>query len=61
MRGFDCVHEAHEDIHFSAESDEGLVEQIREHRDQYHPEITDDEIRSLVTTGAYDEEQPASA
>lgn len=61
MRGFDCVHEAHEDVHFSAETDEGLIDQIRQHRDQYHPEIPDDQIRELVTAGAYDENQPATA
>jgi hypothetical protein len=61
MRGFDCVHEAHEDIHFSAETDEELVEQVRQHRDQYHPEIADTQLREMVTAGAYDEQQPASA
>ena len=61
MRGFDCVHDAHEDIHFSAETDDELVDQIRQHRDQYHPEITDSEIREMVTAGAYDEEQAASS
>jgi hypothetical protein len=61
MRGFDCVHEAHEDVHFSAETDEELIEQVRPHRDEYHAEITDTQIREMVTAGAYDEEQPASA
>jgi hypothetical protein len=55
MRAFDCVHEAHEDIHFSAQNDEELVDQIRQHRDQYHPEISDDQIREFVSSGAYDE------
>ena len=61
MRGFDCVHEAHEDIHFSAETDDELIEQVRQHRDQYHPEIADTQIREMVTAGAYDEEQSASS
>jgi hypothetical protein len=56
MRAFDCVHEAHEDVHFSAENDEGLIDQIRQHRDQYHQEISDEQIREMVTAGAYDEE-----
>jgi hypothetical protein len=60
MRGFDCVHEAHEDVHFSADSDDDLVEQIRQHRDQFHPEIGDDQIREMVTAGAYDEGEEAS-
>ena len=55
MRAFDCVHEAHEDVHFTAETDEDLVEQIRQHRDQHHPEITDEQIREFVSTGAYEE------
>jgi hypothetical protein len=55
MRALDCVHEAHEDMHFSAESDEDLVEQVRKHRDQYHPEMSDDDVRSAVAAGAYDE------
>jgi predicted small metal-binding protein len=61
MRAFDCVHEAHEDVHFSAENDEELVDQIRQHRDQYHPEISDDQIREMVTAGAYDEGGGAAA
>jgi len=62
MRAFDCSHESHEDVHFSAENDEDLVEQIRQHRDQYHPEIGDEQIRDMVTAGAYDEDagQPAT-
>jgi len=61
MRGFDCVHEAHEDVHFSAETDEELIEQIRQHRDQFHSEISDGEIREMVTAGAYDEEQQVAS
>jgi hypothetical protein len=55
MRGLDCVHEAHENMHFTAEDDEGLVRQVMEHRDQYHPEMTDDQAREIVATDAYDE------
>jgi hypothetical protein len=56
MRAFDCVHESHADVHFTAESDEALIEQIRQHRDQFHAEISDEQIREMVTAGAYDEE-----
>jgi predicted small metal-binding protein len=55
MRAFDCVHEDHEDMHFTGSTDQELTQRIREHRDQYHPEINDDEIDSLVASGAYDE------
>ncbi len=61
MRAFDCVHESHEDIHFSAANDEELIEQIQQHRDQYHAEIGDDQIREMVTAGAYDEDGSASS
>ena len=56
MRAFDCVHEAHADVHFTAENDEALLEQIRKHRDEFHTEISDEQIREMVTAGAYDEE-----
>ena len=60
MRGFDCSHEAHEDVHFTAEDDEGLIEQVRQHRDEYHREISDEQIREMVTAGAYEEEPSAA-
>jgi predicted small metal-binding protein len=55
MRAFDCSHEAHEDMHFTASSDDELLDQIKRHRDEYHTEISDDQITELVTQGAYDE------
>jgi hypothetical protein len=55
MRALDCVHEDHEDMHFTGADDQELTSRIREHRDQYHPEITDDEVDSLVAASAYDE------
>jgi len=56
MRAMDCSHPAHaEDAHFTADTDDDLIEQVKRHRDQYHPEITDDQVRELVTANAYDE------
>jgi hypothetical protein len=55
VRAFDCVHPAHEDIHFTGANDDDLVEQIQRHRDEHHPEIKDEEIREFVAQGAYDE------
>ena len=55
MRALDCVHDAHEDIHFTGESDDDLITQVREHRDQYHPEMSDDDVRNIVAASAYDE------
>jgi hypothetical protein len=61
MRAFDCSHERHEDVHFAANDDEGLIQQIRQHRDEYHPEISDDQIREMVSSGAYDEDEAPAA
>jgi hypothetical protein len=55
MRAFDCSHPAHEDIHFTGASDDELLDQIKRHRDEYHPELTDDQIGEFVAQGAYDE------
>ena len=55
MRAMDCIHEAHDDIHFTAETDDDLVEQIRRHRDEHHPELTDEQVQEIVAANAYDE------
>jgi hypothetical protein len=55
MRALDCVHEAHDDIHFTAGTDDGLIDQVKQHRDEFHPDMTDDEVREIVAEGAYDE------
>jgi hypothetical protein len=55
MRGMDCVHDAHEDMHFTADTDDELFEQVRQHRDEHHPEITDDQIREMVAANSYEE------
>ena len=55
MRGMDCSHETHEDVHFSAASDEELISQVQQHRDQYHPEMSDGDVRQIVAQNAYDE------
>lgn len=56
VRALDCSHPAHEDIHFTAEKDDDLFRKIQEHRDQYHTEMTDDEIRQDILPNAYDEQ-----
>ena len=55
MRAMDCVHDAHEDVHFTAENDDDLMEQVRRHRDEFHSELSDDQIREHVAANAYDE------
>ena len=55
MRAMDCQHPDHEDIHFTANDDDELYQKIRQHRDEYHEEINDDQIRELISAQAYDE------
>ncbi len=55
MRALDCIHEEHENMHFTADDDDALLQRVKEHRDQYHPDITDDDISQLVASSAYDE------
>ena len=55
MRGFDCSHPAHEDMHLSGANDEELIQNAFQHRDQYHPEFSDEQIRDIVTANARDE------
>jgi hypothetical protein len=42
-------------MHFTANDDQELIADIQQHRDQYHTEITDEQIREMVTASAYDE------
>lgn len=56
MRSLDCrAPGTHDDMHITAASDEELIARVQEHRDQYHDEITDDQIKELVASSAYDE------
>lgn len=56
MRALDCrAPGTHDDMHITAGSDEELIARVQEHRDQYHDEITDDQIKDLVASSAYDE------
>ena len=56
MRALDCSHPAHEEqMHFTAADDEALLARVKQHRDEYHPEMSDDEIREIVAQGAYEE------
>jgi hypothetical protein len=56
MRALDCVHEAHEDMHFTAQTDGELMEQVQRHRDEFHREMTDEQLREYIAANAYDEE-----
>ena len=55
MRAMDCVHDDHETMHFTGADDEELTRRIKEHRDEFHPEITDEQVGELVAANAHDE------
>ena len=55
MRALDCIHPAHEDLHATAETDEELVEKVRAHIAQAHPDMSPDQAGDIVAEGAYDE------
>ena len=55
MRGFVCSHPAHEDMHMSGQDDEELLQNTLRHRDEYHPELSDEQIGEIVTVNAKDE------
>jgi ATP sulfurylase len=60
MVAFDCVLETHEAVQFTAKSHQELAAKIRQHRDEYHPEISDDKLREMLTMGTYDPEARAT-
>jgi hypothetical protein len=55
MRAMDCSHPAHDDMHFTGATDDELFEQVSRHRDEYHMELTDDQLRETIAKSAYDE------
>lgn len=55
MRAMDCKHPAHDDVHFTAGTDDELFEQVKRHRDEHHPELSDDQLRETIAQSAYDE------
>jgi hypothetical protein len=55
MRAIDCKEPPHEEMHFTGATDDELISQLMMHRDEYHPEVTDDQLRQSVAQTAYDE------
>ena len=55
MRAMDCSDASHDDIHFTGADDDDLIRQVKQHRDEYHPEMNDDDVRQVVAQNAYDE------
>jgi GMP synthase-like glutamine amidotransferase len=54
---FDCVHDVHENAQFTAETRQQLIESVLRHFDQYHPEVSEEEVNELVDASAYDPER----
>ncbi len=55
MRGLDCVHPAHDDVHVTADTDEELEQIVRQHISELHPDMTPDQAMEIVAQNAYDE------
>jgi ATP-dependent DNA ligase len=53
MLAFDCIHETHEDAQLTAATRRELVEKVREHFGQYHPEVSEKEVDDIVEASAY--------
>ncbi len=54
MRALDCSM-GHDTIHFSAETDEELMQKVRDHAAQAHPELGEDQLREMFTQMVHDE------
>jgi hypothetical protein len=56
MRALDCSDPSthSQDMHFTAEDDEQLFTKIKKHASEYHPQMTDEGIRDVIVSNAYD-------
>lgn len=54
MRAIDCS-EGHDTIHFSAETDEELMDKVRAHADDVHPEMSDEALQGMFAQLVHDE------
>ena len=57
VRAFDCADPMHEEAHFTAESDDVLIEKVVGHFAEYHPEVTREAVVQLVAARSYVEER----
>ena len=55
MRALDCKHPAHEDMHATAPNDDELIEKVRQHIVETHPDMSPDQAEQIVAANAYDE------
>jgi predicted small metal-binding protein len=54
MRALDCS-QGHDPIHFSAETDEELMEKVRTHAAEVHPELGEEALQGMFTQLVHDE------
>lgn len=54
MRAIDCE-QGHDKIHITADNDEELFEKVKAHATEYHPALSEEEMRGMLTQMAYDE------
>lgn len=54
MRAIDCT-EGHDLVHLSAESDEELMQKVRDHAAEVHPELTEEQMQGMFAQLVHDE------
>jgi hypothetical protein len=54
MRAIDCA-QGHDPIHMTAETDEELMEIVRAHAAEAHPELTDEQMQGMFAQLVHDE------
>jgi predicted small metal-binding protein len=54
MRAIDCS-EGHDTIHLAAESDEELMEKVRAHTAEVHPDLTEEQVQGIFNQLVHDE------
>lgn len=54
MRAIDCD-QGHDKMHFTAENDEELLVKVKAHAAEYHPEMSEDQVKEFMAKIAYDE------
>jgi hypothetical protein len=55
MRAWDCKDPAHGEMHITGQDNDDLMMKAKQHRDEYHMDMTDEQIEAAVTSDAYDE------
>lgn len=54
MRAIDCS-EGHDTVHLSAETDDELMQQVKAHAAEVHPELNDEQLQGMFAQLAHDE------